>query len=140
MLYPVTYVVTLVIFAAIDSVWLGTMASRIYRPLLGDLLIDGFRPVPAIVFYLLYAAGLVWFAVLPALRSGETATGVFVTGALLGLFAYGTYDLTNYATMRGWGTTITVIDMAWGTLLSGATALLAVLAVRLIGRWTGMAI
>lgn len=128
MLYALTYLVTLVIMAAIDSAWLASMAARIYRPLIGDILLDGFRPAPAIAFYLLYAAGLVIFAVLPGLK-GDGAGGALLRGALFGLFAYGTYDLTNYATLRNWGLAITAIDMAWGTVLSGVTALLATLAV-----------
>ncbi len=137
MLNALTYVVTLVIFAAIDSVWLGSMAARIYRPLLGDILLDGFRPAPAIVFYLFYAVGLVIFAVMPGVKSGNAGSAL-LWGALFGLFAYGTYDLTNYATLRNWGLAITAIDMTWGTVLSGVTAYLATLSASWLGRQFGL--
>lgn len=120
----IAYFTVLASFAVIDTLWLGTMASRIYRPLLGDILVDNFRVVPAVVFYAFYAAGLVIFAVGPALRSGEW-TSALLWGALFGLFAYGTYDLTNYATLRNWGFQITAIDMAWGTFVSGTASVVA---------------
>ncbi len=137
MLNALTYAVTLIIFAAIDSVWLGSMANRIYRPLLGDILLEGFRPAPAIVFYLFYAVGLVVFAVLPGVK-GAGAGSALLWGALFGLFAYGTYDLTNYATLRNWGLAITAIDMTWGTVLSGVSALLATLVAGWLGRQFGL--
>jgi uncharacterized membrane protein len=122
--YVTAYLTVLAIFAVIDTLWLGTMASKIYRPLLGDILVQDFRVVPAVVFYAFYAAGLVIFAVAPALKSGQWTTAL-LWGALFGLFAYGTYDLTNYATLRNWGLRITVIDMAWGTFVSGVASVLA---------------
>lgn len=120
----IAYLCSLAIFAVIDTLWLGTMASKIYRPLLGDILVENFRVAPAVVFYAFYAAGLVIFAVAPALKSGQWTTALF-WGALFGLFAYGTYDLTNYATLRNWGFRITAIDMAWGTFVSSAASVLA---------------
>jgi uncharacterized membrane protein len=120
----IAYLSVLVIFSVIDTLWLGTMASKIYRPLLGDILIQDFRAVPAVVFYVFYAAGLTIFALAPALKSGQWTTAL-LWGALFGLFAYGTYDLTNYATLRNWGLKITLIDMAWGTFVSGTASLLA---------------
>ncbi|MCX5495688.1 DUF2177 family protein [Kaistia dalseonensis] len=137
MINALAYVVTLVLFAAIDTVWLGTMAARIYRPLLGDILLTGFRAAPAVVFYLFYAVGLLIFAVLPALKGGSVGTAL-LWGALFGLFAYGTYDLTNYATLRNWGATITMIDMAWGTFLSGTAAALSFLVTTWLARLIGL--
>lgn len=118
------WVVTLAIFAAIDTLWLGAMAGRIYRPLIGEMLAEKFRLFPALAFYALYAAGLVIFAVSPGLGEGGWKTAVLF-GALFGLFAYGTYDLTNYATLKQWGLKITLIDMAWGVVVSGTAAALA---------------
>jgi uncharacterized membrane protein len=137
MQYALTYVVTLVVFAVIDSVWLGTMAVKIYRPLLGDILLPGFRAAPAIAFYLVYAVGLFIFAVLPAMRSGEWTTAL-VWGALFGFFAYATYDLTNYATLRNWGLTITLVDIAWGTFVSGLGATLAYFGTTWLSRVSGL--
>lgn len=124
MQHLIAYFSVLAIFAVIDTLWLGTMASKIYRPLLGDILIQNFRVVPAIVFYAFYAVGLTLFAVGPALKSGQWTTAL-IWGALFGLFAYGTYDLTNYATLRNWGLRITLIDMVWGTFVSGTAGTLA---------------
>ena len=122
----ITYGITLVIFAIIDTVWLGTMADRIYRPLIGSMLADNFRLVPAIVFYAMYAAALTLFAVLPGLNAGDWKKAL-VWGALFGLFAYATYDLTNLATLKSWSTKLVVIDIAWGVVVSAASSSLACL-------------
>lgn len=107
-------------FLALDAVWLGTMASRVYRPNLNGLMIeDGFRFGPAAAFYLLYLAGMVFFALLPAFESGRWTTALG-HGAAFGLLCYGTYNLTNLATLKDWSGTVTAVDMAWGTV---ATAL-----------------
>jgi len=73
------------------------------------------------LFYLIYIAGIIFFAVYPAL-SGGTVHKAFVLGALLGFFAYATYDLTNLATLKDWPLTMVVVDMVWGTLLTGCVA------------------
>lgn len=132
------YVTQLVLFAAIDTVWLTSMVGRAYRPLIGEILLDRPRLAPAIVFYLLYAAGLTLFAAWPALREGGWARAA-VAGGLLGLFAYGTYDLTNYATLKAWGLRITLIDLAWGAVLSGVSAALAVMIAQRLARALGLA-
>jgi uncharacterized membrane protein len=111
----------------LDAIWLTFTANALYRPLIGDLMLDGFRPAPAIVFYVLYIGGIVVFAVRPGLAAGRWTTAL-LSGALFGLFAYGTYDLTNQATLKIWSTTITLADMAWGSFLSalsGAAGYLA---------------
>ncbi len=122
----ITYVLTLVVFAIIDTVWLGTMAGRIYRPLIGSMLADNFRLVPAVVFYCMYAAALTVFAVMPGLNAGDWKKAL-VWGALFGLFAYATYDLTNLATLKSWSTKLVVIDIAWGVVVSAASSSLACL-------------
>jgi len=121
MTYAAAYLVALLVFFLADMVWLGTMVSRLYRPALGDILLSEVSMPPAILFYLLYPIGLVIFAIVPALRSGSIVTA-FLFGALFGLFTYGTYDLTNHATLRNWSTTLTIADMAWGTFLGGISA------------------
>ncbi|CAN5910952.1 DUF2177 family protein [soil metagenome] len=105
----------------LDAVWLTLAADRLYRPLLGDILLPEFRLVPAILFYLLYVAGAVIFAVRPALAAGHWTVAAGY-GALLGFFCYATYDLTNQATLKTWPTTVTVFDMGWGTLLTACAA------------------
>ena len=104
-----------------DAVWLSTMAGRFYRPQLGPLMRPGFNVAPAVVFYLIYVSGVVGFAVWPALPSGS-ALSPALRGALFGLVAYATYDLTNQATLRGWPLAVTLVDLAWGMALTAIAA------------------
>lgn len=125
-IYFIAYGVTAVVFLAIDSVWLTTMANAFYRPMLGNLLADQPRLMVAVFFYLLYVVGIVYFAVVPALQAGHWSTAL-LNGAMLGLIAYATYDLTNQATLREWPFMVSVVDMAWGTFLTGLSATLGYL-------------
>jgi uncharacterized membrane protein len=121
--YIIAYIATGISFALIDSVWLRTMYSRLYKPEIGELMMkDGFRLGPAVVFYLLYIFGMMIFAVGPALQSGKWQTAM-VWGALFGFFCYMTYDLTNYATLKVWSMKVTVLDIIWGTVLTGSASL-----------------
>ncbi|PPD44070.1 MAG: hypothetical protein CTY15_08405 [Methylocystis sp.] len=106
---------------ALDIIWLSTMAERLYRPQLGDLLADDFRPVPAVAFYLVYLSGVVYFAALPALGDGGWRKAL-LNGALLGLVCYGTYDLTNQATLRHWPALVTALDLMWGSFLTAVAS------------------
>lgn len=133
MIYLVGYLVALVTFVAADMVWLGTMAPRLYRPTLGDIAISGVNLPPAILFYIVYPAGLVIFVINPALKSGSISAAVLY-GALFGFFTYATYDLTNYATLRNWTMQLTVVDTAWGIILGAITS---VIAFALVGKLIG---
>jgi uncharacterized membrane protein len=104
-----------------DAVWLGWAGSHLYRPALGDLLAESFQPLPAILFYLIYVAGLV------VLSRAPSVAGSAARGALFGLSAYATYDLTNQATLRHWPTYLTLADLGWGTVLSAFAATVAAL-------------
>ncbi|AYD04678.1 DUF2177 family protein [Neorhizobium sp. NCHU2750] len=115
--YLVAYLVTLIAMVLIDAVWLSSMADRLYRPVVGDMLAPEFRLAPAIAFYLIYPAGLVCLAIRPAFRDGALKAAV-LSGAALGFVAYATYDLTNQATLIRWSTTLTIADLCWGTFLS----------------------
>ena len=119
--YLTTYFATLAVFVLCDMAWLGTMASRLYRPTLGDIMLKNLNLGAGIAFYLIYPIGIVIFAILPALKSGSLAQAMLY-GALLGFFTYMTYDLTNQATLRNWTTQLTLIDIAWGTLLGTIAA------------------
>jgi uncharacterized membrane protein len=112
---------TFVIFVVIDFIWLSTMARLLYRPELGSLLADRPALTPAVVFYFLYVVGLALLIVRPAVDSGSVITALW-TGSLFGLVAYGTYDLTNAATLDGWSWRVTVVDMVWGSVLTGFSA------------------
>lgn len=119
--YAVAYLSTLIALVCVDAIWLVNMADRLYRPIIGDMLIPDARLAPAIAFYLIYAAGLVFLAVRPGLLSGSWRTAV-LCGAVLGFTAYATYDLTNQATLKNWSTALTIADLCWGTLLSAIAA------------------
>ena len=121
MIYFNAYWSTLVVFLLCDMAWLGTMANRLYRPTLGDIMLSSANLPAAAAFYGLYPVGLVIFAVLPALKSGSLAQAA-LSGALFGFFTYMTYDLTNQATLRTWTSQLTVLDVGWGTLLGAISA------------------
>ncbi len=120
-----TYLATIPIFLAIDAVWLTTMAPRFYQTHIGHLLGE-IQWAPAVVFYLIYIVGIIMFAVAPAVqaKSWWIAAGF---GALFGLIAYATYDLTNQATLRDWPIIVTIIDLIWGTILTSTVATLSYL-------------
>ncbi|MBB6251862.1 DUF2177 family protein [Nitrospirillum iridis] len=115
------YGATLVVFVALDAVWLTRM-SGFYRQVMGDMVAAQPRLGPAAVFYLLMAAGIVFFGVAPALRTDTPLAQAALRGALFGFFTYATYDLTNHATLRLWSARLSMVDMAWGTVLTGVAA------------------
>lgn len=115
------YASTAVVFLALDALWLGTMADRLYRPAIGPLLLERFALAPAAAFYLIYIAGVMVFAVSPAVDSGRWVTALGL-GAMLGLVAYATYDLTNQATLKQWSWTLTIADLCWGTVVTAVSA------------------
>ncbi len=121
--YLWTYAATAIVMLALDAVWLGVMASRLYRPQLGSLLRDSFDPLAATLFYLLFVAGLVFFVSVPSWDSARWTDPLW-RGALFGFVAYATYDLTNQATLRGWSWLVTGADLAWGMVLCGVSAAL----------------
>lgn len=129
----IAYLATLVAFAAIDVVWLTQVGPSLYPPIIGAILAPAPRMTPAVIFYALYIAGLVYFAVLPGLN-GAGWRGTLLKGALFGFFAYATYDLTNHATLILWSTKITMLDMLWGTFLSGAASTAGFLITRQAGK------
>ena len=108
-------------FLALDALWLSQMASRLYRPAIGPLLAEKANFAAAGVFYLLYVTGVMVLAIMPAIEKGSLARAA-MAGAALGLLAYGTYDLTNHATLKDWPARLTMVDMAWGTVLTCLSA------------------
>jgi uncharacterized membrane protein len=128
----IAYVTTLVVMGALDGAWLSFAYGRLYKPGIGHLMGD--KPVAwaAVAFYLLYAAGVVYVVTLPALAAGSLGTAV-ARGAVLGLIAYGTYDLTSLAIMNGWPVAVTIADMIWGTVLTGVTCGVAFLVTQRFG-------
>jgi len=127
------YGITTAVFFALDFVWLSTATSRVYQPYLGDLLSPKPNLAVAAAFYLFYVVGLLALCVIPGLKEGAVA-GALWRGALFGLLAYATYDLTNLATIEGWAWQVSVIDMIWGTTLNTVVAAAGFYA----GRWLGL--
>ena len=119
--YAVTFICVLIAFALIDSLWIGFVAAKLYKAALGPIMLEKFRPAPAIIFYLLQIAGMMVFVV-PHSDGGQSLGKTALFGALYGLFTYATFDLTNFAILRDWTLFLTVTDIAWGCVLSaGAT-------------------
>jgi len=119
--FLIAFVAVLLTLLAMEAVWFSIVVERVYRPELGDLLADEVRPVPALLFYLIYPAALVILAVRPfEAHRGAVKSGLL--GVVVGLAAYGAYDLTNLATVAGWSELVTVVDLIWGSVLSGSGA------------------
>jgi uncharacterized membrane protein len=128
--YIKLYFVTLAAFLAIDAVWLALVARTFYSRYLDWLMATHPNWLAALAFYLLFVVGVLVFVVVPGVEDGSLRT-TLLRGALFGLIAYGTYDLTNLATVKNWPLTITVVDMAWGTALSVAVSYVGFVA----GKW-----
>ncbi|HCM75033.1 MAG TPA: DUF2177 domain-containing protein [Cytophagales bacterium] len=111
------YVLTTLVFFAIDLLWLGLLAKDLYKKYLGGFLSDQVNWTAAIVFYLLFIVGIFIFVILPAVEKDSIVKAI-VLGALFGFFTYATYDLTNLATLKNWPITIVLIDIAWGSILT----------------------
>ena len=112
-----SYLLTTLVFFAIDMVWLGFIAKNLYRKYLGDFLSDAINWKAAIIFYLIFIVGIFIFAIMPAVEKNSIAKAI-IYGAMFGFFTYATYDLTNLATLKNWPLQIVFIDMAWGALLT----------------------
>jgi uncharacterized membrane protein len=116
-----TYAATALTLLGLDAVWLTFMADVLYRPAIGHLMAQRFALLPALAFYVIYIAGVVVFAVAPGVAARRW-TVALARGALLGLIAYATYDLTNQATLIRWPWLLTFADLAWGTFLTAVAA------------------
>ncbi len=128
-IYPVAWLIAAVVFVAMDSVWLTLAGERLYRAELAPLLAPAPRIGPAVLFYLIYIAGLTGFCVVPALKAGGPLAA-FARGAAFGVVAYATYDLTNQATLAVWADRVTLLDLAWGATVTGVSSLAATAALR----------
>ena len=129
--YVKLYGIMFVTFLAVDTVWLGLIARRFYAKHLGFLMADKPLWSVAMLFYLLFIAGVLVFVVLPGLQAGS-ARRVLLLGGLFGLVAYGTYDLTNLAVVKNWPWIVSVVDMCWGSSLGAIVGYVGFLAGRLL--------
>jgi uncharacterized membrane protein len=127
--YLIAYGAAVVAFLIIDGLWLGLIAKNFYANNLGDLLRKEFLVGPGIIFYLMFTAGLVFLAVRPT-QPDLSLINVALYGAIVGLMAYGTYDLTNLSTLRGWSPMLTIVDIVWGTVLSASVSVSSAICVR----------
>jgi uncharacterized membrane protein len=133
MKYALAYIVALVLFLIVDGIWLGLAARSIYAPRIGAIMLEQPRWSVAAVFYLLYPAGLVYFAVVAGWQNGSWQTAA-LNGAILGFIAYLTYNATNLSIMKGYDSVIAVVDTAWGTIASAAAAAATVAILGFLGR------
>ncbi len=117
------YFIGLIIFFTIDLFWLAFVGKNIFKEELGSLMSNQVRWGPALLFYGLYIAGLVFFAFMPAFQE-ENFLSAILYGGFFGLVCYATYDLTNLATLQNWSTKLVIYDLLWGTFLSALTCYL----------------
>jgi len=127
--FVIAYFSSLITFLVIDAVWLGLVAKEFYATQLGSLLREDVLFIPAGIFYLFYSAGIVLLAVRPG-QPDLSLLNVALYGAVVGFVAYGTYDVTNLATIKNWPPLMSVVDLAWGTIISSIVAVAGAIAVR----------
>ena len=137
MAYLTAYLSCVLVMGGLDFLWLTNTSAGLYHRDLGPLLADDPNMTVAVIFYLTYIVGVLIFAVRPALTDGDWKTAALY-GALFGFFAYATYDLTKFTTLRNWHWQITLIDMGWGAFATGVTATLAYYAASAIGSILGL--
>jgi len=127
--YFCAYAISATIFVLLDFIWLSLMTGSVYKPQIGHLLLDKPNILIFAIFYLLYPIGMTIISIHPNLETLNWPHALAI-GALLGLIAYGTYDLTNLGTLKGWTLTISVVDAAWGTVATGLASAATVLIFR----------
>ena len=117
----ILYAVTAVTFLGLDIIGITQLIRPVFDRHVGHLLADPLRFGPAAIFYLAYVAGLLWFVSIPALKESAPLQAL-VGGMVLGFLCYGTYEMTNYATLRDWSIQLVAIDLVWGSVLTGTAA------------------
>ncbi len=125
MIHVLLYIVTAIVFLALDVVMLKKVMYPLFSSNIGPMMLEDLRMGPAAVFYLFYVVGVVWFVSIPALNVGSIAQAFFA-GAVLGALAYGTYEFTNFATLKGWTAQMVMVDVIWGAVLTGTSAAIGV--------------
>lgn len=128
-----SYLLTSVVFFVVDMIWLGLIAKNFYRKYLGALMSDTVNWAAALIFYLVFIAGIFVFVINPSLEK-QSAMRAALLGAFFGFITYATYDLTNYATLKGFPLNIVIIDMIWGTVLTCVVSLAGFYITRQIGQ------
>jgi uncharacterized membrane protein len=126
------FIITMVVFLAIDMLWLQVISKSFYAKHLGYIMTDQVKIAAAFIFYFIFVIGIIYFVINPALTKESWQYALFA-GMFFGLITYATYDLTSLAVIKDWPLIITVVDLIWGTFLSGTTALVSYMLIRLIG-------
>jgi uncharacterized membrane protein len=129
----VAYGASLIVFLALDAAWLGLVAKDFYQSQIGSLMLDPPNLVAAAVFYPMFVVGIVLFVIHPALEAQSLGRAILF-GGLYGLFAYGTYDITNLATIKGWTLAMVLVDMGWGLVVTACAAAAGYAAAHALGR------
>ena len=125
MIHVLLYIVTAIVFLALDVVMLKKVMYPLFSSNIGPMMLEDLRMGPAAVFYLFYVVGVVWFVSIPASNVGSIAQAFFA-GVVLGALAYGTYEFTNFATLKGWTAQMVMVDVIWGAVLTGTSATVGV--------------
>ena len=125
MIHILLYISTAIVFLALDVVMLKKVMYPLFSANIGPMMLEDLRMGPAAVFYLFYVVGVVWFVSIPALNVCSIAQAFFA-GAVLGALAYGTYEFTNFATLKGWTAQMVMVDVIWGAVLTGTSAAVGV--------------
>ncbi len=117
MIFLKMYLIAFVVFLLVDIIWLTFVANNFYKKHIGFIMTDSPNFVAAIIFYLIFIVGLVYFVIMPGIDA-QSISKIIVGGLLFGFITYATYDLTNLATLKDWPLIVTVVDLAWGSVLS----------------------
>ncbi len=130
--YVIAFVATAIVFLGIDVIWLKYIAKDFYATHMGELMRDDPKLGAAAIFYLFYVLGIIYLVIAPHMESGNWKA-VLISGAVLGALAYGTYDMTNYAVLKGYPLKVAIVDIAWGTALTATASLAGFFATKLFG-------
>ena len=125
------YAITALIFLALDAIMLTRVMSPLFERHIGDFLLSELRLGAAVAFYLAYIVGVLYFVSVPALAA-DMPSKALLNGAILGAMAYGTYEFTNLATLKGWSWQMVATDVTWGAVLTGFSAWIGVMLTRAI--------
>ena len=128
----ISYIVTILVFFALDMAWLGLIAKDLYQKYLGPLLSEKVNWLAAIAFYLIFIVGIFIFVIYPSVEK-QSVQRAMILGAVFGFITYATYDLTNYATLKGFPLTIVFIDLVWGAVITSLVSLAGYYIVKLVG-------
>lgn len=111
------YIIALIAFLCIDAIWLILIAPKFYKNQIGHLMAESPNLISALIFYLIFIVGIIFFVVNPAIEKNSIGY-LLIAASLFGFISYATYDLTNLATLKDWPITVTIVDLLWGTFLS----------------------